>query len=132
MEYVMKVNAQVIENKANKTKFTVFNTYIKDGENWVKFNVKFSKDAIQPTGNAYVYFDKDNLSVNEIGKYPTFYIKKVNRIQDIFFDTKNLNKYFKEVSEELDKADKELENPFGTHVEEKDLPFDTNDGKGND
>ena len=133
MEYVMKVNAQAIENKTTKAKFIVFNTYIKDGDNWVKFNVKFAKDTEQPKGNAYIYFDKENLSVNEIGKYPTFYIKKVNRIQELVFDTKNLNKYFKEISEAVEKADEvDLDNPFGSPVDEADLPFDTKNGKGND
>ena len=128
----MKVNAQVIENKVNKSKFMVFNTYIKNGDSWVKFNVKFDKDTIQPSGNAYIYFDKENLSVNEMGKYPTFYIKKVNRIQDIFFDPKDLGKYFKEITEAIDQAEKDLENPFGRQVDEENLPFDTKNGKGND
>ena len=134
MEYVMKVNAQVIENRANKSKFTVYNTYIKDEEtgNWIKFNVKFAKDCELPNGNAYIYFDKENLSVNEMGKYPTFYIKKVNKVQPIFFDTKNLNKYFKEIGEAVEQAEKDLENPFGRPVDESELPFDTENGNGND
>ena len=130
----MKVNAQVIENKTNKSKFTVYNTYIKDEEtgNWIKFNVRFGKDCEKPNGNAYIYFDKENLTVNEIGKYPTFFIKKVNKVQPIFFDTKNLNKYFREICEAAEEAEKELDNPFGRPIDESELPFETDNGKSND
>ena len=129
MEFIIKVNAQVIENKTNKNKFIVYNTYVKSEETgeWVKFNVKFGKDCKVIERTSYIYADKEAITINEIGKYPTIYINKVNKQKVIEFDKNNLEKFFK-VSE----AEKEdLEHPFGDPIDEKDLPFDTDNGKGN-
>ena len=130
MEYVIKVNAQAIENKTTKAKFIVFNTYVKnDNGEWVKFNVKFAKDIIvKDTGKgiiertSYIYVTDDAISVDELGKYPTIYIKAVLSQKVIEFDKKSLSKFFKQV-ESVD---------LGEPIAEEDLPFDTDNGNGND
>ena len=129
MEFIIKVNAQVIENKTNKNKFIVYNTYVKSEETgeWVKFNVKFGKDCKVIERTSYIYADKEAITINEIGKYPTIYINKVNKQKVIEFDKNNLEKFFKVI--EAEKED--LEHPFGDPIDEKDLPFDTDNGKGN-
>lgn len=124
MEYVIKVNAQVIENKTNKSKFVVYNTYIKHPETgeWIKFNVRFNKECKVIERNSYIYLNKEDYSVNTMGKYPTIYINKFNKQQVIEFDKKALDDFFKKVEEEPE---------LGEAVAEEDLPFDTKDGKGN-
>ena len=133
MEYVIKVNAQVIENKNNKSKFVVYNTYVKrnvesenDKDLWVKFNVKFSKECKVIERNSYIYLNKEDYSVNTLGKYPTIYINKFNKQQIIEFDKKTLDEFFKKVDNEPD-----IEHPFGEPVDEKDLPFETDNGTVN-
>ena len=132
MEFIIKVNAQAIENKQTKSKFIVYNTYIKspDSGEWVKFNVKFGKDCQIIERTSYIYADEENISINEIGKYPTIYISKVNKQKVIEFDKKELAKFFRAVEEvnENDPA-KEL---FGEPIDENDLPFDTDDNGGKD
>ena len=128
MEYVIKVNAQAIENKSTHAKFIVFNTYVKnDNGEWVKFNVKFAKDIIvKETGkgiierNSYIYVDESAISIDELGKYPTIYIKAVLSQKVIEFDKKSLAKFFKQV----DSVD------LGNPIAEEDLPFDTDNGNG--
>ncbi|MBO7714946.1 MAG: hypothetical protein J6S85_15365 [Methanobrevibacter sp.] len=125
MEYVIKVNAQAIESKTNKSKFVVYNTYIKhpmSGE-WVKFNVKFSKECKVIERSSYIYLNKEDYSVNTMGKYPTIFINKFNKQQVIEFDKKALDDFFKKVEDEP---------TLGDPIAEEDLPFDTNNGKGND
>lgn len=128
MQYIIKVNAQAIENKDKKTKFVVYNTYVKNTVNdeWVKFNVKFDKECKIVERTSYIYVNKEDYSVNTLGKYPTIYIKKVAKQQVIEFDKKALDEFFKKVEDEPD-----LDNPLGSPVNEEDLPFDTDDGKGN-
>lgn len=128
MEYVIKVNAQAIENKTTKAKFIVFNTYVKnDNGEWVKFNVRFAKDIIvKDTGKgiiertSYIYVNDDAISVDELGKYPTIYIKAVLSQKVIEFDKKYLSKFFKVV----ENAD------LGEPIPEDELPFDTDNGNG--
>lgn len=131
MQYIIKVNAQTIENKENKSKFIVFNTYIKNEENntWMKYNVKFSKVAREKLieRTSYLYVNKDDITVNEIGKYPEFYIKDFVNQKVINIDTKNLDKFFKTVEEDLKAAEKDIEEPFGKPVEKEDLPFDVDE-----
>ena len=125
MEYVIKVNAQAIESKTNNSKFVVYNTYIKrptSGE-WVKFNVKFSKECKVIERSSYIYFNKEDYSVNTMGKYPTIFINKFNKQQVIEFDKKALDDFFKKVEDEP---------TLGEPIAEEELPFDTNDGKGDD
>ena len=125
MEYVIKVNAQAIESKTHKSKFVVYNTYIKhpmSGE-WVKFNVKFSKECKVIERSSYIYLNKEDYSVNTMGKYPTIFINKFNKQQVIEFDKKALDDFFKKVEDEP---------TLGDPIAEEDLPFDTNNGKGND
>ena len=128
MEYVIKVNAQAIESKTSKAKFVVFNTYIKNGETgeWVKFNVRFNKELKVIERSSYIYLNKEDYSVNTLGKYPTIYINKFNKQQVIEFDKKTLDEFFKKVENEPD-----TEKPFGDPVAEEDLPFDADNGKGN-
>lgn len=130
MEYIIKVNAQAIENKEKKTKFVVFNTYIKSenkddlgNDKWVKFNVKFSKECKIAERTSYIYADGENISINEIGDYPTVFIKKVNKQKVIEFDKKDLAKFFKVANEGVEQAEKDLNNPLGEPVKEEDLPF---------
>lgn len=120
MEYIIKVNAQAIETKDKKSKFVVFNTYVKNpntGE-WTKFNVKFGKECKVVDRTSYIYADDTAITINEVGKYPTIYINKVNNQKVIEFDKKDLDKFFKAVEE----SQKE-ESPLGDPIEEKDLPF---------
>ena len=120
MEYIIKVNAQAIENKDTKSKFVVFNTYVKNPvtNEWTKFNVKFGKDCKVIERTSYIYADEANISINEVGKYPTLYINKVNSQKVIEFDKKGLDKFFKAVEES-----KKEEVPLGEPVPESDLPF---------
>lgn len=120
MEYIIKVNAQAIENKEKKSKFVVFNTYVKNpntGE-WTKFNVKFAKECKVVERTSYIYADDTAISINEVGKYPTIFISKVNSQKVIEFDRKDLDKFFKAVEES-----KQEEAPLGDPVPESDLPF---------
>lgn len=122
MEYVIKVNAQAIESKTNKSKFVVYNTYIKhptSGE-WVKFNVKFSKECKVIERSSYIYLNKEDYSVNTMGKYPTIFINKFNKQQVIEFDKKALDDFFKKVEDEP---------TLGEPIAEEELPFDANNGK---
>ena len=120
MEYIIKVNAQAIENKEKKSKYVVFNTYIKNPENgnWTKFNVKFGKDCKVVERTSYIYADDTAISINEVGKYPTIFISKVNSQKVIEFDKKDLDKFFKAVEES-----KKEEVNLGEPVAESDLPF---------
>lgn len=128
MHYIIKVNAQTIENKEKKTKFVVFNTYVKSeiDDTWLKYNVKFSKEAREKLieRTSYLYVNKEDISVNEMGKYPEFYIKDFVSQKVINVETKNLDKFFKTVDEDLKTAEKDIEEPFGKSVEEEELPFD--------
>lgn len=131
MEYIIKVNAQAIENKDKKTKFIVFNTYVKSensGE-WVKFNVKFGKDCKVIERTSYIYVNEENISINEIGAYPTIYISKINKQKVIELDKKNLSKFFRTAEEGVKQAEEDLNNPLGTPVDESDLPFDVDDNE---
>lgn len=130
MEYVIKVNAQAIESKTNKSKFVVYNTYIKkpnakenDKDIWVKFNVKFGKECKVIERSSYIYLNKEDYSVNTMGKYPTIFIKKFNKQQVIEFDKKALDDFFKKVEDDP---------TLGEPIAEEDLPFDTKNGNGND
>ena len=130
MELIVKVNVKTIES--GKNKFDVYNTYVKDektGE-WVKFNVKFKQGVTKPACDSYLYVDEGELSINEIGKYPTLFINKVNSVTPLRFDNKNLAKYFKTTVEEAHEilGVKEGETIFDEkEVDPKDLPFDTDD-----
>lgn len=136
MELIVKVNVKKIEGK-NGNKFDVYNTYIRDEENseWVKFNVKFKQGVERPVVDSYVYADESEISINEIGNYPTIFINRVNRIVKLRFDSKNLQKYFKAVDDKtfVDEIEDEMKNAdtdiFDSPVEEKDLPFDKKDNK---
>lgn len=136
MELIVKVNVKKIEGK-NGNKFDVYNTYIKDEENseWVKFNVKFKQGVERPVVDSYVYADESEISINEIGNYPTIFINRVNKIVKLRFDSKNLQKYFKAVDDKtfVDEIEDEMKNAdtdiFDSPVEEKDLPFDKKDNK---
>lgn len=127
MELIIKVNVQTIENKETKAKFNVYNTFIKNegDEKWTKFNVKFKKEVKAPEKTSYVYADEKDISINEMGKYPTIFISKVSKVQPINFDKANLSKYFKQAP----LTDKEVEDiigdPFADKepIDPKDLPF---------
>lgn len=125
MQYIIKVNAQTIENKKNK--FVVFNTYIKSeiDDTWFKYNVKFSKEAREKLieRTSYLYVNKEDISVNEMGKYPEFFIKDFANQKVINIEKKDLGKFFKAVNEDLKTAEKDIEEPFGEEVKEEDLPF---------
>lgn len=127
MQYIIKVNAQIIENKEKKTKFVVFNTYVKSeiDDTWLKYNVKFSKEAREKLieRTSYLYVNKDDISVNEMGKYSEFFIKDFVNQKIINVETKNLDKFFKTVDEDLKTAEKDIEEPFGEEVKKEDLPF---------
>ena len=133
MQYIIKVNAQTIENKEKGTKFVVFNTYIKSeiSDEWLKYNVKFSKVAREKLieRTSYIYVDEKDINVNELGKYPEFYIKDFAKQKVIEIDTKNLSKFFKSVEEDIKEAENIIDEPFKNPVEEKDLPFDNGNSK---
>lgn len=133
MQYIIKVNAQTIENKEKKNKFVVFNTYVKSeiDDTWLKYNVKFSKEAREKLieRTSYLYVNKEDISVNEMGKYPEFYIKDFVSQKVINVETKNLDKFFKTVDEEVKAAEKDLEQPFGEEVKKEDLPFNESNVK---
>lgn len=129
MELIVKVNVKSISN--GKNSFNVYNTYIKDEQSgeWVKFNVKFKQGEEKPVVDSYVYANDKEISINEIGQYPTVFINKVNKIVKLRFDGKNLSKYFKAVDEgkneeEKDNTTEENEpSIFDDPIDEKDLPF---------
>lgn len=127
MQYAIKINAQTIESKKDKEKFVVFNTYIKSeitGE-WLKYNVKFSKEAREKLveRTSYIYVDKEDIKVNELGKYPEFYIEDIVSQKVIEVDVKNLDKFFKVVKEDVETAESDIAEPFKNPVEKDDLPF---------
>ena len=134
MELIVKVNVKAIES--GKNKFNVYNTYIKDEQSgeWVKFNVKFKQGEQRPDCNSYVYADENEISINELGKYPTIFINKVNKIVKLRFDGADLKKFFRAVDEKQDNIDTDdvfndepiselTEQLFGEPVENP--PFDT-------
>lgn len=132
MELIVKVNVKTIETVDEKTKkknkFTVYNTYVKDPNTseWVKCNVKFKQGEEKPVTDSYVYADEKEISINEVGKYPTIFINKVNQIRKLKFNNNNLQQYFKT---SVEQAKEEMGIPDeGTifdaePVDEKDLPF---------
>lgn len=142
MELIVKVNVKSISN--GKNSFNVYNTYIKDEQSgeWVKFNVKFKQGQEKPIVDSYVYADDKEISINEIGTYPTVFINKVNKIVKLRFDGKNLAKYFRQADSEkteesteivgdpFDEGDDSDSALFDNYVEEKDLPFDKEEKKG--
>lgn len=127
MEFIIKVNVQALENKETKAKFNVYNTFIKNenDDKWTKFNVKFGKDVKAPEKNSYVFADEKDISINEMGKYPTLYIGKVSKVQPINFEKANLSKYFKQAPLTDEQVAETIGDPFEDKepVDPKDLPF---------
>ena len=136
MQYAIKVNAQTIKSKKDNEEYIVFNTYIKSiiNDEWIKYIVKFSKEAKEKLveRTSYIYVDKKDISVNELGKYPEFFIKDFSEQKVIEVDVNNLDKFFKVVDEDLKTAESDIAEPFKNPVDKKDLPFDNGNSKNKD